>query len=447
MSIRVKLALLLALAIIVTASGATGVAVVLQGRALRAAQEEKVRLLLSSVRAMAEESLLARDPLMLLDYLTFVRRDRSEVLDARVRYDGRWQGPQVPTPLTANAPDRRDESVLVPARDGRPDVLVQLSLSRLVLDARLRTASAILTRDVARACVALVLGGLLLCLPLSWTFTSRLIRIERVLAEVGGGNLNAVISEHGSDEVARLGRGLNAMIARLRELDDMKRTFIASITHELRSPLFAIDSYVKMLLKDSPTLGDAERRHLLRISDNASRLAHFVTSLLDMAKIERGKLEYRPKMADMGKIVEDAVLFYQSIAVEGGKSLTVSVEPGLPTARVDPDLITQVVTNLLSNALKFTPREGRVEVSLRRDGASLVCTVSDTGAGITAEAQARLFRPFERVGSSRVAGTGLGLSIAKAMVEMHQGRLAVESALGKGSRFSFTLPLPPPLAR
>ncbi|MBI5245830.1 MAG: HAMP domain-containing histidine kinase [Elusimicrobia bacterium] len=444
MSIRVKLAVLLSLAIAAAAGCTAAVAVALQNRALRAAEEEKVRLLVASVRTMAEESALARDPLMLLDYLSFVRRDRAEVAGARVRYDGRWQESE---PAPANAREERDESVSVPAADGRPEIVVLLRLSRRVLDARLRAATDLLARDVARACVMLVLTGLLVSLPLSWTFTSRLIQIERALASVGDGRLDAAVPERGSDELARLGRGLNAMIGRLRELDDMKRTFVSSITHELRSPLFAIDSYVKMLLRDSKALGDEERKQLARISENAARLAHFVTSLLDMARIERGKLEYRPKTTDLGRLVEDAALFFQSSAADGGKTMAVAVEPGLPAVLADPDLLTQVVTNLVSNALKFTPKGGRVEVSLRRDGAELVCAVTDTGVGIAREALPRLFQPFERVGNSKVGGTGLGLSIAKAMVEMHRGRMSAASEPGKGSRFSFTIPLAAPRGR
>ena len=202
-----------------------------------------------------------------------------------------------------------------------------------------------------------------------------------------------------------------------------------------------------MLLRDSKVLGDEERKQLGRISDNAARLAHFVTSLLDMAKIERGKLEYRPKMTDMGKLVEDAAQFFQSSAADGGKILSVTIEPGLPAIHADADLLTQVVTNLISNALKFTPRGGRVEVSLRRDAQALVCAVSDTGVGIAPDALPRLFQPFERVGDSKVGGTGLGLSIAKAMVEMHRGQMSAASQQGVGSRFSFTLPLEPPPTR
>ncbi|HEX4048867.1 MAG TPA: HAMP domain-containing sensor histidine kinase, partial [Elusimicrobiota bacterium] len=232
------------------------------------------------------------------------------------------------------------------------------------------------------------------------------------------------------------------MTARLKELDEMKRTFVASVTHELRSPLFAIESYVKTLLRESKVLGEDERRQLVRIEANASRLAHFVTSLLDLAKIERGKLEYRPRTADFPRLVEDAVEFHRSGAEERGLSLTFSAEPGLPALRLDSDLITQVVTNLVSNAMKFTPRGGSIKVNVARKDAVVECAVTDSGVGIPAATLARLFRPFERGADPlRAGGTGLGLSIVKAIVERHGGRVMAESEPGRGSRFGFALPL------
>jgi signal transduction histidine kinase len=222
----------------------------------------------------------------------------------------------------------------------------------------------------------------------------------------------------------------------------MKRTFVASVTHELRSPLFAIESYVKTLLRESKSLGDDDRRQLTRIEANASRLAHFVTSLLDMAKIERGKLEFRPRSADLARVVEDSVEFHRSRAEESGLALTFSADQDLPPMRLDSDLITQAVTNLVSNAIKFTARGGSIAVSARRRGYTVECVVADSGAGIPAATLARLFRPFERGADPlRSGGTGLGLSIVKAIIERHGGRVTAESEPGRGSRFGFVLPL------
>jgi signal transduction histidine kinase len=439
-SIRLKLAAALALAAAAAIAASSGVFLSLQRRSLQASEEDKVRLLLGNVRAMAQESQLARDPLMLIDYLAYLGRDRAEVERARARFDGRWVGPE-PAPFPEG--ERvRVETVLVPGGGGRPAIQVEVSLSRKVLDARLLAAQNAMIRDLVEAAGWVALAGTLLSFWLGWTLTSRLVDIERAMKDVGAGRLDRPAAESGSDEISRLARGLNLMTTRLKEVDEMKRTFVASVTHELRSPLFAIESYVKTLLRESKVLGDDERRQLVRIEANASRLAHFVTSLLDLAKIERGKLEFRLRTADFARLVEDSVEFHRSRAEERRLSLSFSAAPDLPPMRLDPDLITQVVTNLVSNAIKFTPPGGRINVEACRRGDAVECSVTDNGAGIPAATLARLFRPFERgADPMRAGGTGLGLSIVKAIVERHGGTVSAQSSPGQGSRFAFLLPL------
>jgi signal transduction histidine kinase len=438
MSIRLKLAAALALACTAAIAASAGIFMTLQRRSLQSSEAEKVSLLLGNVRAMATESQLARDPLMLIDYLTFLARDRAEIVRLRARFDGRWQGLE-PAPLPKGEA-LRAESVLVPGGDGRPEIVVEAVFSRRVLDARLDAAQRAMTGDLLKAAVLIVLLGALLSFRLAWSMTHRLIEIEAAMKKIGEGRLDRDVSAAGSDEIARLARGLNAMSVRLKEVDEMKRVFVASVTHELRSPLFAIESYVKML-RASPALGDEERRQLGRVEANASRLAHFVTSLLDQARIERGQLEYRPRATDLKLLIEDAAEFHRSRAEERGLTLTIAAEADLPPLRVDPDLITQVVTNLVANAIKFTRNGGRIEVTARRRAGGVECAVTDTGVGIPAATLSRLFRPFERGADPlRAGGTGLGLSIAKAIVERHGGLLSVESVPDRGSRFSFTLP-------
>lgn len=441
MSIRLKLASVLALAIAVTAAAATAIFFVIEDASLRSGEEEKIGILIQSVKTMAVESQLAKDPLMLLDYLSFLSRDRPEVLSARVNFSGRWQ--EAEGGKTAIGRDQvRTEHVTVPAGPGRGAVAVALNFSTQALDRRITTARDALAQDLGGAALAVLLVGALLSIPLGWTLTRRLIVIERALAEVGEGRLDRKISDRGSDEVARLARGVNAMTERLRELEDMKRTFVASVTHELRSPLFSIDSYVRMLLAEATGLRPEDRRQLERIQQNATRLAHFVTSLLNTAKIERGKMDFHPRLCDLSRLVEDAALFQRPLAEDEGKTLVVEIEPGLPHVHVDPDLITQVITNLISNAVKFTRRGGRVTVGLNRCSEGIECFVADTGVGIPSEALANLFKAFGRV-KNRIStiGTGLGLSIVKALVELNGGIVGVESVPERGSRFHFKLPL------
>ncbi|MEK7388946.1 MAG: HAMP domain-containing sensor histidine kinase [Elusimicrobiota bacterium] len=443
MSIRHKLALILSLAVAVTAMAAAGVFLVIEDAALRSAEEEKIQLLMQNVRAMATESDLARDQLMLLDYLSFLAKDRPEVVSARVKFGTQWQEASgAKKEKEGEVQERaRIEEVTISPGGGRPAITVSVSFAARELEKRLTDSRKTLAHDLGQACVVVLLLGILISIPLGRTLTRRLLVIESALAEVGAGRLERRLQVSGSDEIANLGKGVNKMMERLLELEDMKRTFIASVTHELRSPLFAIQSYVRLLLSDAAGLREEDRRQLARIQQNSARLAHFVTSLLNTAKIERGSMDFVPREGDLGRLVEDVVQFHQSKAEEEGKTLKLTLDATLPKLMFDPDLMTQVVTNLLSNAIKFTPRGGQVSVTVAHDEAAALCSIADTGVGIPAEVLPRLFRPFERVKNGMSAvGTGLGLSIVKSLVEMHGGKIGVESTPGKGSRFYFILP-------
>ncbi|MDO8757271.1 MAG: HAMP domain-containing sensor histidine kinase [Elusimicrobiota bacterium] len=441
MKIQLKLALILG-ATIAAVVGASCLAFVgLQRDSLRRSEVEKERLLVESVERVARESLLAGDPLMLLEHLRVLRRDKPEVSHARVNLDGDWQevgGPAAPEP--AGGTVRRVVEVSLPER--KP-VSVELDLSTRLLAERERREFSLMLRGVGRAGAGLALLGLLVSVPLSWTLTRRIVLMKKALGQVAEGDFGATVDARGCDELAELGRGVNDMSRRLGELDEMKQLFIASVSHELRSPLEAIDSHARGMSAQLNGLDDATRARLESIHKNASRLGHFVSSLLEMSKIERGRLDYAPKPSELEPLVRDLVLFLAPRAAEAKLTLVAEVEPGLPVFSFDPDLITQVLTNLVSNALKFTPAGGTVRVCAKREGpGKVVCSVEDNGVGIPPEALHQIFAPFMRIPNSmRANGTGLGLSISKKIVETHGGRIAVESSAGQGSRFYFELPL------
>ncbi|MDX6771017.1 MAG: HAMP domain-containing sensor histidine kinase [Elusimicrobiota bacterium] len=440
MTIRVKLALVLTVTVAASVAAATLGFVSLQRRALQRAEAEKEQLLLDGVRKTAAESLLAKDPLMLLSYLSALRKERPEVLSARVLLDGSWQavgGP--PAGEAADASPRRVEAAL-PGDDGRR-ASVELSLSTRLMAERERRAVEAAAAAAGRAAAVAVLLGALLSYPLSLTLTRRIVAIERALAEIGEGRYAEVGETGGSDELAALARNVDDMSRRLKELEEMKKLIVASVSHELRSPLGAIESKVRDLLA-APGVPEPARAGLESIRKSASRLEHFVSSMLEVARIERGRLEYAPRLSDLGAVVEDAVAFFAEKARDGGLTLDAAAAPGLAPFAFDPDLIAQVLANLVSNALKFTPKGGRVRVSAAVEGREAVVRVEDTGVGVPEEARARIFTPFERVPNKlRATGTGLGLSISKSIVERHGGRIGVSPRDGGGSVFYFALPL------
>jgi len=242
--------------------------------------------------------------------------------------------------------------------------------------------------------------------------------------------------------------------ARLTELDAMKSEFVASVSHELRTPLTAIVSFTQ-LLRDS--LGDGESLEYLDIIDrNTSRLLRLVDDLLLLDRLESNSLQITVEPADPASLVELAVSSITPFAESSGVALSCRTEPGPPILG-DVDRLGQLMDNLLTNAVKFTPAGGRVEVSARPAGAGWRIEVSDTGIGIPADELPQLFERFFRASNARsraTPGSGLGLPIALRIAELHRGGIEVTSEAGRGTAFVATVlgaetspPLVSPLAR
>ena len=232
-------------------------------------------------------------------------------------------------------------------------------------------------------------------------------------------------------------------IARLTKLDQMKSEFVSNVSHELRTPLSIIKSYSEALLNQVGKADHETRERFLNVIDSETdRLSGIVSSLLDLSRIESGKFELDLRETALEQIIMSILIMMKPRTPN--INFFTDFAADLPKVNADEDKLKEVILNLLSNAVKFSPTGGTVHIAVEKQKDRLVCAISDTGIGIPEDALQLIFKKFYRVDSSdtsEIEGTGLGLSIVKHILTAHGGDISVESELGKGSVFSFFLPL------
>ncbi len=230
-----------------------------------------------------------------------------------------------------------------------------------------------------------------------------------------------------------------------RELEKMKLDFVSMAAHELRTPLTSLKGYLYIFIRDYLKLMDSKQTTILqRINISTQKLVTLVENLLSIARIERGTFTTNLQETDWVSVVKSAVAEVMPQAEDKKMELTLDLPSTLPKVRVDALRINEVLINLVTNAINYTARGGKITVSVEQKGMEVVTHISDTGQGIPKEALPHLFTKFFRVSGpleQGSKGTGLGLYIAKSIISMHQGRIWVESEFGKGSTFSFSLPI------
>lgn len=234
------------------------------------------------------------------------------------------------------------------------------------------------------------------------------------------------------------------LFAAVEAANRAKTEFISFVSHELKQPMTAIKGYTDLLVKGlAGDLTETQRSFLEVIRSNVNRMDIMVQELLDISRIESGRLRLEIRQVALREAIEEAVRTIRQEIEAKRQTLEVEITEPLPPVRADRNRVVQILTNLLSNAYKYTPEEGRIRVKVQPKGGFVVCSVSDTGIGIAPDEQDRLFTKFFRSQHPvvrSVPGTGLGLVITKSLVELQGGQIWVESEPGKGSTFTFTLP-------
>jgi signal transduction histidine kinase len=243
---------------------------------------------------------------------------------------------------------------------------------------------------------------------------------------------------------ARLYREIEVKSRQLEAASRHKSEFLANMSHELRTPLNAIIGFSEVLSERMfGEINEKQAEYIGDILESGQHLLSLINDILDLSKIEAGRMELEPTEFDLPSVIENTLILVRERAQRHGITLGRAVDERLRIIRGDERKVKQVLLNLLSNALKFTPEGGEIEVRAQmRDGAAEI-SVRDTGVGIAPEDQEAVFEEFRQVGtaSKKVEGTGLGLAISRKFIELHGGRIWVKSKLGTGSTFTFTLPL------
>jgi two-component system sensor histidine kinase GlrK len=296
--------------------------------------------------------------------------------------------------------------------------------------------------------VALVFGVGLAGIA-SYTILRPLRQLQGHIKQIGQGNLGASLQIKAPAELRELVDSVNWMGRKLQEIDDMKTEFLAHVSHELRTPMASIQEGTHLLLDEIPGPLVQEQRTTLRImADSSRRLIHLISTILDLSKMEAGMMEYRIVPVDFQRIGEVSINKVRLLADSKHVQLVLENIGERSWVKADASRLEQVLDNLLSNALKFSPEGGVVKVQVKPDlqAGVLEVTVSDTGPGIAPEDLPHIFERFYqgRTKGKHTAGSGLGLALVKKVVEAHGGRIWIESEKGKGVTVRFILRLAKP---
>jgi two-component system, OmpR family, sensor kinase len=363
--------------------------------------------------------------------------------DGRIVYDG--AGATVGQRLTGS---ERDGAVAVEAAGATVGYLLARPPGSAALSAAEESFLSRVNRSLVQAGLLAGVLGVLLGLVIARGLVAPLDRLAVAARRIARGHRGERVPVEGADEVAAVALAFNEMAAHLEHAETLRSQMVSDIAHELRTPLAVVQGNLRAILDDVYPLSKDE---VATIYDESLMLGRLVDDLRELARGDAGQLELHPRCVDLAALVRREVESFGETARVAGVGLTASAPDDLPEAWVDPDRVRQVIHNLLANALRHTPSGGAVEVTVRNDDASMVpdgaaalrVLVTDTGTGIAPDDLPHVFDRFWRADPARTrtaGGSGLGLAIARQIVEAHGGRIGVDSTVGAGSCFRFTVP-------
>ncbi|GAB6094987.1 hypothetical protein JCM14469_12390 [Desulfatiferula olefinivorans] len=327
--------------------------------------------------------------------------------------------------------------------------LIRLSVNRarhetIILSQTISTRVFWVSMALAAVCIAV---GLVVSLLTTRSIVHPILELQRRTRDIAAGQFLPIRSPSAPPEIRHLADDFNVMSEKLNEVDMLKEDFISHLSHTLRTPLTSIWEASGMLLCGTFDQNPDSRRRLLTIvRDECARLIASVNRLLDLSRMEAGMMDYQFGRVSLTDLINTAVNKLGPIAQSGSIALGTDLTPDLPEVSGDPETLTQLLDNLIGNALKFTEPGGTVTVAAARTDSppgGICVSVRDTGCGIEPEYLENIFEKFRRIEKRKntVRGTGLGLSIAKHIVAAHGGNLWVKSEKNTGSTFYFSLPL------
>ncbi len=290
----------------------------------------------------------------------------------------------------------------------------------------------------------------LLGLILFAMLTRRFQVMREIVKKFEQGDYQARIPVQSRDEMGQLALAFNQMADRivenvdiLKRTDDLRRELVANVSHDLRSPLASIQGYLETILMKEDSLRREElQKYLQIILDNARMLNNLVSELFELSKLDARQIQPKKELFSMAELTQDVVVKFKPLAEKLGVRLQTSFPEDLPPVYADISLIDRALSNLIDNALRYTPENGKVAVELSQRNQKVWVMITDNGPGIAAEELPRIFDRFYRIDKSRTrtyGGAGLGLAIAKKIVELHRSTIRVQSTLNHGTTFSFAL--------